>query len=190
MYPDREVEQRHVVVDAAGDRREVFTERTQQGPQEFSLSPGMYAALGLMALLAIGLTYYVVSNKNANDEANRQAMLEASQAQSQQPVTIQTPAQQPVIIQQPAPQQPVIVQQPNTAQDRSHPLDDTTIQDAVTKRLTDNQGLSSVSVIVISGKATLLGTVNSTDLKVEAEKIAKAVQGVKSVENKIEVRNQ
>jgi hypothetical protein len=134
-----------------------------------------------------------VSNKNANEEANRQALIEASRNQ-QQPTTAPQPApQQPVIIQQPAPAQqaPIIVQPPpQSSAQASTPLDDTTIQDAATKRLTDDPGLASVNVIVIGGRATLTGTVNSAELKGAAERVVRRVQGVKSVENKIEVSSQ
>lgn len=195
MYSDREVEQRHVVVNAPGERRESFTETTQETPREGGISPGAIMAIVIVALVAIGLTFYVVSNKNANEEANRQALIDASKAQPQQPAPVQAPAQQPVIIQQPVPaapvsQAPVVIQQPPVVQERSNVLDDTTIQDAVSKRLSDDPGLSGVSALVISGKATLTGTVNSAELKSSAGRIARAVSGVKSVENKIEISNQ
>src|SRR5689334_4276670 len=116
MYPNREIEQHHVVVNTPGERRETVTARTETTPQEFSMSPGTVAVIVLLAILAIGLTFYVVSNKNANEAANRQAALEAAQQTNQQPPppAVVPPAQQPVIIQQPAPpaQAPVIVQQP------------------------------------------------------------------------------
>ena len=101
--------------------------------------------------------------------------------------------QQPLIIQQPAQAQPppIIIQQPaQSSAQASNPLDDTTIQDAATKRLTDDPGLTSVTVMVISGRATLMGTVNSVELKRAAENVVKGVQGVKSVENKIDVARQ
>jgi hypothetical protein len=195
MYPNQEVDRRQVVVNSPGERRETITETKQEGPSELSFSGGVIAIIAIMALIAIGLTYYVVSNKNANEEANRQAALEASRnndAQSQQPSTAPAPAQQPVIIQQPAaPQAPVIVTPPaaSVTQDKSSPLDDLTIQDAATKRLTDDPSLASISVMVIDGRATLMGTVNSSELKTKAEKIVKAVRGVKSVENKLEISN-
>jgi hypothetical protein len=188
MYLEPEVERRRTVVHTPEERRETVTE-TQK---ESGISGGLIALIAVFALLAIGLTYYIVSNKNANEEANRQAVLDASR--NQQPVTVQQPApQQPVIIQQPAPAQqaPVIIQQPpQSSAQASSPLDDTTIQDAATKRLKDDPGLASVSVIVISGRATLMGTVNSGDLKRAAESVVKGVQGVKSVENKIEISSQ
>src|SRR5215813_2133907 len=104
MYPNQEVDRRHVVEDSPGERRETITEKTQEGPREIIFSGGVIAIIAIIALLAIGLTYYVISNKNANEEANRQAMLEASRtndAQSQQQPVTPAPAQQPVIIQQP-----------------------------------------------------------------------------------------
>ncbi len=183
MYPDPEVERRRVVVKTPEEYRETVTQ-TRKDP---GISGTLIATIAIIALLAIGLTYYVVSNRNANEEANRHALLEANQ---NQPVTITQPVpQQPLIIQQPVPSQPVpiIVQQPSQS---SNPLDDTTIQDAATKRLMDDPSLASISVIVISGRATLMGTVNSADLKRSAETVVKGVQGVKSVENKIEVSNQ
>ena len=191
MYPNREVEQHHVVVNTPGERRETVTARTETGPREVSMSPGMVAVIVLLAILAIGLTFYVVSNKNANEAANRQATLEASQQANQQPPPPAIiPQQPPVIVQQPAPpaQAPVIVQQP-PAQPSSSVLDDTTVQDAVTKRLTDDSSLAALTVIVIDGRATLNGTVDKPELKARAERVVKGVRGVKSVDNKIVVLN-
>lgn len=184
MYPNPDVERRHVVVNTPGEYRETVTET----PKETGVSGTLIATIAIIALLAIGLTYYVVSNRNANEDANRQALIDASKNQA--PVTTQPAPQQPVIIQQPAQQAPVIIQQPaQSAAPANNPLDDTTIQDAATKRLTDDPSLASITVMVISGRATLMGTVKSTDLKSAAESVVKNVQGVKSVENKIEVSN-
>jgi hypothetical protein len=195
MYPNQEVEHRHVVVNTPGERRETITETTQEEPREFRLSPGVLATIAILALVAIGLTLYVVKNNNENDAANRQALLEASQReQAQQPAVVTPPAQQPVIIQPPAPQQqaPVVVQQPapSIPQEKVSPLDDMTIQDAATKRLTDDSSLAAISVIVINGKAVLTGTVESAELKANAEKVVRAVRGVKSVDNQIVISKQ
>ncbi len=182
MYQNPEVERRKVIVNSPHEYQETVTE-TQKEP---GVSGALIATIAILALLAIGIAYYVVSNQNANEEANRQAILDANR--SQQAAVVQPAPQQPVIIQQPAQTQPpVIIQQPAQA---ANPLDDSTIQDAATKRLTDDPGLASVTVMVISGKATLLGTVNSAELKRAAETVVKSVQGVKSVENKIDISNQ
>ena len=184
MYQDPDVERRHVVVNTPGEYRETVTETAR----ESGVSGTLIATIAIIALLAIGITYYVVSNQNANEDANRQALIDASK---NPPATITQPAQQqPVIIQQPPQQAPVIIQQPaQSVAPASNPLDDTTIQDAATKRLTDDPSLASITVMVISGRATLMGTVKSADLRRAAESVVKSVQGVKSVENKIEVSN-
>ena len=193
MYPNREMEQHRVVVNTPGERRETVTARTETGPREVSMSPGMIAVIVLLAILAIGLTFYVVSNKNANEAANRQAALEAAQQTNQQPPppAVIPPAQPPVIVQQPAPpaQAPVIVQQPPAQPSTSSVLDDTTIQDAVSKRLTDDSSLAALTVSVLDGRATLIGTVDTPELKARAERVVKGVRGVKSVDNKIVVLN-
>lgn len=197
MHPDKEIEQRHVVITDSGQRQEVLTERVAEREREFRLSPGTIALLVILALVAVGIAIYVVNNKNKNEEANRQALLEASQGRQQspqQPTIVQPPVQQPpVIIQQPAPAQqaPIVVQQPApTAQERNSPLADITIQDAATKRLTDEADLSPVTVTVVAGKAILMGTVDSAEIKARAERVVKAVQGVKSVDNQIVVSSQ
>lgn len=190
MYPNKELEHHEVVVNGPNSRRETITETVQTEPQEFRLSPGTMALIGGLALLALLLTLYVVNNKNANEEANRQTALEASQMSKEQalPPAPAPPVQQPLIIQQPPVQQPpVVVQQPSQAivTEKPNPLDDVTIQDAATKRLTDEADLASVAVTVIEGKAILTGTVNSQELKAKAERVVRAVRGVKSVDNKI-----
>jgi hypothetical protein len=193
MYPNREMEQHRVVVNTPGERRETVTAKTETGPHEVSMSPGTIATIALLAALAIGIAVYIVSSKNANEAANRQAMIEAAQVNKEQPApppaVVPAPAQQPVIIQQPAPpaQAPVIVQQPS--QPSNTVADDMTIQELATKRLTDDASLAPVSVLVINGRATLNGTVDSTELKTRAETVVKGVRGVKSVENKIVVLN-
>src|SRR5581483_495888 len=195
MYPNERTEQKRVVVDGFGDRREVVSESTShRGPREVGLSGGTVDLIVLLAVIAILTTVYVVNNRNTNEAANREALREAAgQAnKGQAPAVIQQPAQQPpVIIQQPAPVQPppVIIQQPTQA-GTSSVLDDTTIQDAATKRLTDDPDLASVSVTVNDARATLTGTASSGEIKAKAERVVKGVRGVKSIDNKIVVSGQ
>lgn len=195
MYPNSEMEQQRVVVNGPGERRETVTARTETRPREFSMSPGTVALIILLALLALGLTFYVVSNKNANEAANRQALLEAAQQNQQTPppAVVPAPVQPPVIVQQPAPpaQAPVIVQQPpaQTGVRESSVLDDATMQDAAIRRLTEDSALATISVLVADGRATLTGKVDTTELKARAERVVKAVRGVKSIDNKIVVLN-
>jgi flagellar basal body-associated protein FliL len=104
MDSNEETVQKRVVVNSPYQRSEVVTERTERGPQESRLPPGTIAIIAVLAITAIGAIFYIVSNRNANESANRNANLEVA-SQAQQPTTIvQQPAQQaPVIIQQPAP---------------------------------------------------------------------------------------
>jgi hypothetical protein len=120
----------------------------------------------------------------------------------------------PLVLQQatPMPQQPpIIIQQPPAATTQTAPIivpapagttssapapnpanDDSAIEARVNKALGDDTDLASagVTVTVISGKAMLNGLVKSADLKAHAEQVARAVRGVKSVDNKIIVEGQ
>lgn len=186
MDSNEETVQKRVVVDRPYQRSEVVTERTERGPRESRLSPGTIAIIAVLAITAIGAIFYIVSNRNANESANRNANLEVA-SQAQQPATIvQQPAQQaPVIIQQPAAQPaPVIIQQPSL---RDNASDDANMQEVATKRLGEETDMNAVSITITDSQAVLTGTVYSAATKAKAEQIVKAVRGVKSVDNKIVV---
>lgn len=188
MEPNEKIEQRQVVVDRPGERREIVTERTERGPRESSISVGTVAIIAVLAITAIAVILYIVSNRNANESANRNANLDvAAQAP---PATIgQQPAQQPpIIIQQPAAQQaPVIIQQPPEPNQRANTSanDDANMQDIATKRLTQEPGMAGVVMTVNDAQAVLTGTVSTAANKAKAEQIVKAVRGMKSVDNRI-----
>lgn len=190
MQPNEETIQKRVMVNRPGQRSEVLTERTQSGPRESRVSTGTIAIIAILAITGIGVVLYLVSNRNANEEANRNANLEvASQGNRDAPATtiVQQPAPQaPVIIQQPASDQQgsVTVQQPNQ---RDSASDDANMQEVATKRLNDDLDMTTVSVTISEARATLTGTVNSAALKAKAEQLVREVRGVKSVDNKIVV---
>jgi len=189
MESNEERIQKHVVVNSPGQRSEVLTERVQSGPREPRVSAGTIAIIAVLAIIAIGAVFYIVMNRNANEEANRNANLDvaASQANNRQPPTtiVQQPAQQaPVIIQQPAQPAPVIIQQPNP---RDSASDDANMQEVATKRLNDEPGMTTVSISINEARAVLTGTVNSVAAKTKAERLVLAVRGVKSVDNQIVV---
>ena len=191
MDSNEERVQKHVVVNSPGERSEVLTERTERGPRESRSSTGTIAIVAVLAIAAIAVVLYLVSNRNANESANRNANLDAA---SQAPPTtiVQQPAQQaPVIIQQPAQQAPVIIQQPAPAQpsqrENTSANDDANMQDIATKRLTEDPDMAGVTMTVTDARAVLTGTVNSAAKKAKAEQRVKAVRGVKSVDIKIVV---
>ena len=158
------------------------------------------AIIAIVVVAAIGTVLYVVSNKNAERAADRNANLTAatlnSSQQTQPPTTIiQQPAappqqQAPVIIQQaPAQQQqpPVIIQQaaPQHAGDASGT--DATVRDAAIQKLSEKDGMALVTISVSRGTATLSGTVTSPALKSQAERVVRAVRSVTAVDNQITV---
>ena len=193
MNPNEKYEQQSTQTDKFGETQNTVT-RTVEGPRQLGLAPSTIAVIVIVALVALGTVLYLVSNNNENQEANRQAALESSrmQAEAQAKRQAQAPVQQPpVIIQQPpaTQQAPVIIQQPSAAASTEvkNIVDDSTIQDAATKRLSDDIDLGSVTVTVLNGKALISGTVASSEIKTKAEQIVRAVRGIKSVENKITV---
>lgn len=193
MDPKEETVQKRVVVNSPGRRSEVLTERTQRGPGESGVSAGTIAIVAILAITAIAVIFYIVSNRNANESANRNANLDmASQAPPTTIVQQPAPAQQaPIIIQQPASDQqaPVIIQQPAQPSQReiTSANEDANMQDIATKRLTANQDMSSVVMTITDARAVLTGTVNSAATKAKAEQIVKSVRGVRSVDNQIVV---
>ena len=190
MDSNEETVQKHVVVNSPGQRREVVTERTQRGPLKSGSSTGTIAIIAILTIMVIAAIFYIVSNRNANEAANRNANLDAA---SQAPPTtiVQQPAAQqaPVIIQQPAQQAPVIVQQPAQPSQRENTSanDDANMQDIATKRLAEDLNMAGVVMTITDARAVLTGTVNSAATKAKAEQMVKAVRGVKSVDNQIDV---
>ena len=195
MNPNERFEQQSVVSNNPSEPDTLIMKSVQEGPREVGLSPSTIWVIVILAILAIGTVYFMVNNKNQNEEANRQAALESARMQSEAQVRAQqaAPVQQPpVIIQQPAPSQapPVIIQQPIVSSGETKTtIDDVTMQELAIKRLGDEGSLPTVTVTVLEGKAHLMGTVESFDLKTKAERIVKAVRGIKSVENNITVSN-
>ena len=189
MDSNEETVQKHVVVNSPGRRSEVLTERTQIVPREPRSSTGTIAIVAVLAIAAIAVVLYIVSNRNTNEAANRNANLDvAAQAP---PATIgQQPAQQPpLIIQQPAQQAPVIIQQPPAPSQRENTSanDAANMQDIATKRLTEEPGMAGVVMTVTDARAVLTGNVSTAANRAKAEQIVKAVRGMKSVDNRIVV---
>lgn len=199
MNPNERIEQQETINNDPLRPNEIITKTVQQGPREVGLSPTTIIVIIVLAVLAIGTVFYVVNNKNENEAANRDTSLEATRMRAEAEARAQQAAAQksqtPLVIQQqPAATQapPIIIQQaaPAPTADTKNMMDDSTMQELASKRLADEVNLSAVTVTVLDGKATLRGTVDSRELKTKAEKIVKAVRGIKSVDNTITTSNQ
>ncbi len=199
MNTDEERQQKtHVVVDTPTEHREVITNRTESVPERSGVSTGTIALIAIVMITVIGIIVYLVSNKNAERDADRNANLTAATLnnnQQSQPTIIQQPVappqqQAPVIIQQaPAQQQqpPVIIQQTAPQQNADSSSADANVQEAAMQKLNQNDGMALVTIKVSRGTATLMGTVSSAALKSQAERVVRAIRGVTAVDNQIAV---
>ena len=194
-YEEQQAEHRRIVVETPSARREeVHSEAVRYPDRSGGVSGAALAAIvvGVIALAAI-IILFVMNQQQNTVNAN-------TTAQQQPPQTvIQQPAEQPpVIVQQPAPAQqaPVIINgQPAPATNggsttsSANVPDDSTIQAAIDKKLSNDPQLSSLGVTatVTNGKVTLIGMVHSQAEKSQVERAVKSVKGVKSVDNQISV---
>ena len=190
-YDDEQAKRSRVVVETPTSRREVTT--TEAVRNDRGGISG--ATVGVIVVVAIALiTVVVLFLMNGQPTSTVNDNLAAQQPAQQQPVIVQQPAAQqpPVIIQQPAAQQPpVIINQPAPAGGTvsSSGSDDSAVQAAIDKKISDDPTLSSLGVTatVLDGKVTLIGTVKSEALKAQVDRAIKAIKGVKVVDNQIVV---
>lgn len=194
-YEEQQAEHRRIVVETPNSRREeVHSEATRYPDRSGGVSGAALAAIvvGVIALAAIIILFVMNQQQNAVNTNTT--------AQQQPPQTIiQQPAQQPpVIVQQPAPAQqaPVIINGQSAPATTSggttttaNVPDDSTIQAAVDKKMSNDPQLSALGVTatVANGKVTLIGMVHSQAEKSQVERAVKAVKGVTSVDNQISV---
>jgi osmotically-inducible protein OsmY len=195
-YEEREAEHRRIVVDTpSGRREEIHSEARAYPERSGGVSGAALAAIvvGVIALAAIIILFVMNQQQNALN-ANTTAQQQPPQTIIQQPAQQQQP---PVIVQQPAPatQPPVIINgQPTTSggattgATTSGP-DDSSVQSAVDKKLSDDPGLSALAITatVVNGKVTLIGMVHSNAEKSQVERAVRQVKGVKSIDNQISV---
>lgn len=192
-YDDEQAKRSRVVVETPTSRREVtHTEAVRNDRGGIS-----GATVGVIVVVAIALITIVVlflMNGQTTDTVNDN--LAAQQQPAQQPVIVQQPAQQqpPVIIQQPAPaanQPPIIINQPAPSGGTApaSTSGDSAVQAAIDKRISDDPSLSSLglTVSVLDGKATIIGTVKSEALKAQVDRAIRAIKGVKQVDNQLVV---
>ncbi len=208
MSQDEEQHRRsRVVVETPTARREVVHSQTVRYPEERrGFSGGMVAAVALTAIALTVIVFLFLTNPSDDSDNTNISVRSGAATQptpfTQQPVIVQaTPFVQPtpIIIQQAPPMTtappPVIIQAPpttttappTTTAPAASGTDDTALQTRIDKAYRDDSEIAATDVmaLVIDGKATLTGTVNSAALKQKAERLARAVKGVSSVENRI-----
>jgi hypothetical protein len=187
-YDEEQARSRRVVVETPNERREVV--HSQSVRDNSGISAGMVGVLVVVAIALITmLVLFWMSREPTTDTAV---------TATQPPTVIEQPApaqQPPVIIQQPAPvttqPAPIIVNPPagGTTMPAQSANMDSTVQAAIDKRLADDPEFSTlgITVSVIDGKAMILGSVKTEDLKSRIERAVKQIKGVKAVDNQITV---
>lgn len=195
-YDDEETKRSRVVVETPNARREVTRTEREYRPDGGGTSTATIAVVVILAIGVVVLLLLLVMNRQTNDNANLAAQ-QAQQPAQQQPVIVQQPAQQqqpPIIVQQPgapAAQPPVIINQPATGGSTDAPAvpDDGAIQAEIDKRLQKDFATVSadITVSVMNGKAMLVGSVKTDQLKNQIERAVRAIKGVKAIDNQIVV---
>ena len=190
-YDEEQARKSRVVVETPTERREVVSSQSVRTPDNSGISAGM---VGVLVVVAIALITMLVLFW-----MSRQPTTDTAVTATQPPTTVieqPAPAQQPpVIIQQPAPvttqPAPIIVKPPagGTTMPAESVNMDSTVQAAIDKRLADDPEFSTlgITVSVIDGKAMLLGTVKTDEVKTRIERAVKQIKGVKAVDNQITV---
>ena len=201
-YDEQQQRKSRVVVETPAARREVVETQVSRVPERRGMSGGAVAALVIGAVALVTILFLFLMNRQDELNANNVRVATApTPIQQQPPVIVQQPTTQqpPVIVQQPAAPTtaaPIIVTPPPTSTSSSSTTttapsgtDDASVQSSVDKKLSDDATLGSLGILatVIDGKVTLTGSVNSEDLKTRAERLVKAVKGVKRVDNQITV---
>ncbi len=194
---EQETKRSRVVVETPNTRREVTRTEREYTPDGGGTSTATIAVVVILAIGVVVLLLLLVMNRQTNDNANLAAQ-QTQQPAQQQPLIVQQPAPQqqpPIIVQQPgapAAQPPIIVNnQPATGGSTGTTApavpDDGSIQAEIDKRLQkDFASVSAdITVSVMNGKAMLVGSVKSDQLKNQIERAVRAIKGVKAVDNQL-----
>lgn len=203
-YDEAHHKRSRVVVETPAARREVVETRTAYAaPERRSVSTGTVAIVAITAVVLTAIVAWAMTRQPGTDEVNANVRVATQPTPITQVVTVPVPQQQPVVM-PPATTttttQPVIVPVPSTTSTssptstsdtaRANGTDDGTIQSNIEKKFSDDPKVASlgITVSVIDGKVTLIGTVDSRETKDRVERMAK-IKGVKSVDNQIIVSN-
>lgn len=190
-YDEQEARRSRVVVETPNSRREVTHTEAVRGDRDGVSG----ATVGVIVVVAIALVTILILflMSGQNQIANDNLALQQQPAQPSTTIVQQPAAQQPPVIIQQAPpatqQAPIIVTQPAAGGSTSSNSgsNDYAIQTEVDKRILDDPNLATlgVTVSVLDGKATLIGTVKSEAIKSQFERLVRAVRGVKQIDNQI-----
>ena len=191
-YQEQESRSSKVVVETPTSRREVTQTDAVRGPDRDGISGATVGVIVVVAIALVTIIVLLLMNNQANENVNANLAAQAAQ-QPPQTTIVQQPAQQqpPVIIQQAPPAQaqaPIIINQPAaTGGSTSRASEDSAIQLDIDKRINNDPTYSTLglTVTVIDGKATLMGTVRSDAVKSQFEKMIRSVRGVKDIDNQI-----
>ena len=192
-YQDEHGERRRIVVETPHERREVVHSEQVRHPQSSGVSGATLAAvvIAVIALAAVMILFVLNRQDTMNNNATAQ---QPPQTIIQQPAQQPVQPQPPIVVQQPAPATqpaPVIVNNPPPAggSTSGRVSDDSTIQTAIDKKLSDDPSLGSLGItaVVLNGKVTLTGLVKTESQKAQVERTVRSVKGVKSIDNQISV---
>ncbi|HEX5706543.1 MAG TPA: BON domain-containing protein [Pyrinomonadaceae bacterium] len=204
-YEEEEQRRSRVVVETPNERREVYHQQTVRAPERREgFSAGMVAAVALAAIAATAIIFLFLMNRgdDSTTNVNVRTGTQPTPAVAQQPVVAPQPVTTqptPIVITQPAPivvTQPAPVETttttttappPASAPPASSGSDDMAVQTRLDDAFRKDAEIfeSGVTGIVVEGKATLTGAVKTDAIKAKAERLAYAVRGVRSVENRI-----
>lgn len=189
-YEEQEAKRSRVVVETPTARREVVESHVERVPDRGGISGGTVGVIVVLAVALVTILVLLLLSGRSTDNSN--VDLAAQQpAPVPQTTIVQQPATQqpPVIIQQPAPATQPIIVNPGGGTTTGSSNYDATIQADVEKALMDDSTLGGlgITVTVLDGKATLIGSVKTEALKADVERLVRRVRGVKNIDNQISV---
>lgn len=204
-YDEPHQKRSRVVVETPAARREVVETRTAYAaPERRGVSTGVVAIVAIAAVVLTAIVVWALTRPSTDDvNANLRVTTQPTPITQTQVVAVPVPQQQqpPVVIPPTTTTttQPVIVPVPSTSTSTSssttttdtaktNGTDDATLQSSIDKKLSDDPKVASLGITasVVNGKVTLMGTVESREMKNRIERMVK-IKGVKTVDNQITV---
>lgn len=199
-YDEAHHKRERIVVETPAARREVVETRTAYAaPERRGVSTGVVAIVAIAAVVLTAIVAWALTRPSQDEiNTNVRVATQPTPLPQTQVVTVPVPQQQPVVV-PPATTttttQPVIVPVPTTTSStapsdtaKTNGTDDATIQSNIEKKFSDDPKIAAlgITVSVLEGKVTLIGTVDSREMKDRVERLAR-IKGVKSVDNQIVV---